>query len=173
MRIVIVYESMFGGTEKVAEAIAEGISVSVPAEAVNVDDAPKDLDGVDLLVVGGPTHVHGMSRAATRKSAADQVGHATRSHTGLREWLDALGPVPDGLPVAAFDTRADKPRVLTGAASLGAAKRLRRLGCRVVAPAESFFVGTEPVDAGPRPGELARANAWGAALGAALRRTTV
>ena len=99
------------------------------------------------------------------------MGYATRSHTGVREWLDSLGTVPGGLPVATFDTRIDKPRVLTGAASLGAAKRLRRLGCRVVTPAESFFVGTEPVDAGPEPGEQARAAAWGAELGASLRRT--
>ncbi|MEQ0557971.1 flavodoxin [Amycolatopsis sp. NEAU-NG30] len=173
MRVIVVFESMFGGTEKVAQAIAAGIAVSVPVEVHNVDKAPRDLTGVGLLVAGGPTHVHAMSRAATRKAAADQVGYEPHSHTGVREWLDSLGPVPAGLPVATFDTRVGKPRVLTGAASLGAAKRLRRLGCRMMAPPESFFVGTDPVDAGPVPGELARAEAWGAALGAALRRTLV
>jgi hypothetical protein len=171
MRTVIVFESMFGATEKFARAIADGISVSAGAEVVNVDDAPIDLTGVDLLVVGGPTHVHGMTRAATRKSAADQVSYPMGSKTGIREWLGSLGPLPRELAVAAFDTRIDKPRVFTGAASLGAAKRLSRLGGRLAAPAESFFVGTEPVDVGPEPGELARAEAWGAALGAALRRT--
>ena len=167
MRILVVFESMFGATEQIARAVGKGLS----AEVVDVDDAPADLTGVDLLVVGGPTHVHGMSRAATRQSAAQQVDHPTRSQTGVREWLDSLGTVPAGLPVAAFDTRLDKARVLTGAASLGIAKRLRRLGCRAAAPAESFFVGTTPVDAGPNPGELDRAEAWGAALGAAARRT--
>ena len=171
MRIVIVFESMFGATEKFARAIADGISVSAGAEVVNVDDAPTDFTGVDLLVVGGPTHVHGMTRAATRKSAADQVAYEMRSKTGIREWLGSLGPLPHDLVVAAFDTRIDKPRVFTGAASLGIAKRLSRLGGRLAAPAESFFVGTEPVDVGPEPGELARAEAWGAALGAAVLRT--
>jgi hypothetical protein len=171
MRILVVFESMFGATEEVAEAIGKGLAVAAPVEVVNVDDAPTDLTGVDLLVVGGPTHVHGMSRPATRKSAAEQVDRPTRSETGVREWLDSLGPVPQGLPVAAFDTRIDKSRLLTGAASLGIAKRLRRLGCPTAAPAESFFVGTTPADAGPNPGELDRAEAWGAALGAAARRT--
>jgi hypothetical protein len=167
MRILVVFESMFGATEQIARAVGKGLS----AEVVNVDDAPTDLAGVDLLVVGGPTHVHGMSRATTRKSAAEQVDRPTRSETGVREWLDSLGPVPRGLPVAAFDTRIDKPRVLTGAASLGIAKRLRRLGCRTAAPAESFFVGTDAAGTDPASGELDRAGAWGAALGAAARRT--
>ncbi|MEU5266841.1 flavodoxin domain-containing protein [Amycolatopsis sp. NPDC021455] len=171
MRTVIVFESMYGATEKVARAIADGMSGSVGAEVVNVDDAPADLTGVELLVVGGPTHVHGLSRAATRKSAAEQVDYPMRSRTGLREWLGSLGSLPHGLAFAAFDTRIDKPRLFTGAASLGAVKRLSRLGGRAVAPAESFFVGTDPVDAGPEPGELARAQAWGAALGASVRRT--
>ena len=166
MRILVVYESMFGATEAVAKAIAQGLGV----EAVNVDAAPTNLTGVELLVVGGPTHVHAMSRPATRKSAADQVDYPVRSHTGVREWLDSLGPVPAGLAAATFDTRIEKARVLTGAASLGEAKRLRRLGCRIVQPAASFFVETSTADAGPNTGELARAEAWGAALGAMLRR---
>ncbi|MFG1643533.1 flavodoxin family protein [Amycolatopsis sp. NPDC049252] len=168
MRIVIVFESMYGATEQVARAVADGID---GAEVVNVDHAPADLTGVELLVVGGPTHAHGMSRAATRESAAQRVERPMLSRTGVREWLDSVGPVPRGLATAAFDTRLEKARVLTGAASLGVAKRLRRLGCRLVVPAESFFVGTDPADAGPKAGELDRARAWGAALGAAVRRT--
>ncbi|WP_086847568.1 flavodoxin family protein [Amycolatopsis kentuckyensis] len=168
MRILVVFESMFGATEEVAEAIGKGLAGSGPVEVRNVDEAPRDLAGAGLLVVGGPTHVHGMSRGATRKSAAEQVDYPTRSRTGVREWLDSLDAVPEGLAVAAFDTRIEKPRVFTGAASLRMAKRLRRRGCRLVVPAESFFVGTEPIDVGLEPGEAERAEAWGAALGAAL-----
>ncbi|WP_439381082.1 flavodoxin family protein [Amycolatopsis lexingtonensis] len=168
MRILVVFESMFGATEEIAEAIGKGLAATAPVEVVNVDKAPRELTGVDLLVVGGPTHVHAMSRAATRKSAAEQSEQPTHSQTGVREWLDSLESVPAGLPAATFDTRLDKPRVLTGAASLGEAKRLRRRGCRLVRPAESFFVETSPADAGPKPGEVERAEAWGAALGRGL-----
>lgn len=170
MRILVVFESMFGATDRVAEAIGKGLAGAGPVEVVNVDRAPRDLTGAGLLVVGGPTHVHAMSRAATRKSAADQVDYPTRSRTGVREWLDALDVVPAGLAAAAFDTRIDKPRVFTGAASLGVAKRLRRHRCRLVLPAESFFVGTGTIDAGLEPGEAERAEAWGTALGAAPAR---
>ncbi|MGW5718631.1 flavodoxin family protein [Amycolatopsis sp. NPDC003865] len=165
MRILVVFESMFGATEEIAEAIGKGLAGSAPVEVVNVDKAPRDLTGVGLLVVGGPTHVHAMSRAATRKAAAEQADGPTRSHTGVREWLDSLESLPAKLPAATFDTRLAKPRLLTGAASLGEAKRLRRRGCVLVLPAESFFVETEPADAGPKPGEVERAEAWGAALG--------
>ncbi|MET8846772.1 flavodoxin family protein [Amycolatopsis sp. NPDC004625] len=170
MRILVIFESMFGATEKAAEAIGRGLAGAGPLEVVNVDKAPRDLTGVGLLVVGGPTHAHAMSRASTRKSAKGQVAYPTRSQTGIREWLDALDTVPAGSAAAAFDTRIDKPRVFTGAASLGVAKRLRRRGCRLVLPAESFFVGTGTIDAGLEPGEAERAEAWGAALGAALAR---
>ncbi|GAB3147158.1 flavodoxin family protein [Amycolatopsis stemonae] len=165
MRILVVFESMFGATEELAEAIGKGLALSAPVEVVNVDKAPRDLTGVDLLVVGGPTHVHSMSRASTRKAAADQSAGPTRSRTGVREWLDSLEAVPAKLPAATFDTRIEKARVLTGAASLGEAKRLRRRGCLLVLPAESFFVGTEPGETGLKPGEAERAEAWGAALG--------
>lgn len=129
MRILVVFESMFGATEELAEAIGKGLA-GAAVEVVNVDKAQRDLTGVGLLVVGGPTHAHAMSRAATRKAAADQAERPTRSRTGVREWLDSL----ESLPAATFDTRVEKPRVLTGAASLGEAKRAgARVGAAVVA----------------------------------------
>lgn len=168
MRILMVFESMFGCTERVARAVADGLG---GAEVVNVDDAPDDLAGVDLLVVGGPTHVHGLSRASTRQSAAQQTKEEVRSKTGVREWLDSLGTVPKGLSAAAFDTRLDKPRWLTGSAAQGVMKRLKLRGCKLVMPAESFFVHTGSGETELAGGELERAHAWGEVLGAAMRRT--
>jgi len=70
MRAVIVYESMFGSTKKVAEAIAEGLADCAEVSVVPVTSADAHiLDGADLVVVGGPTHTHGMSRPGTRKMA--------------------------------------------------------------------------------------------------------
>jgi hypothetical protein len=70
----------------------------------------------------------------------------------------------------AFDTRFKKPRWLTGSAARAAEKRLRELGYRIAAPAESFFVAgtTGPLVAG----ELDRARRWGDRLGSAVTTST-
>lgn len=163
MHTLIVYESMFGNTQRVAEAIAAGLRTDV--EVVNVDAAPRDLSGVDLLVVGGPTHVHGMSRPSTRTSAAKQAKGEVRSHTGLREWLGSLGTVPAGIRAAAYDTRLKKPRWLTGSAANGVRKSLRRNRFDLPVAPESFFVSGEN-PARLLAGEAERAESWGQALSA-------
>jgi len=163
MRALVVYESMFGSTEDIAREIGKGLSGAMQVEVVNVDEAPHHADGYDLLVAGGPTHVHGMSRPSTRDAAAQQSDSATRSRTGLREWLDALAPAVAGTRAAAFDTRTGKPAWLVGSAARSAAKRLRRKGYVVVTTPASFVVeAREPGDL--RTGERERARDWGAAL---------
>jgi hypothetical protein len=169
MRALVVFESAFGNTEKVARAIEQGLTSVVPTRAVEVGDAPLELDGdIDLLVVGGPTNAFGMSRPGTRAQAAKQATHGVVSKgIGIREWLAALrGPAPR--LAAAFDTRFKKPRLVTGSAARGVEKRLRELGCTVAAPAESFFVsGTT----GPLlDGEVERARSWGERLGSLVEQ---
>lgn len=159
MDAVIVYESAWGNTRSVAEAIAKGMSKRLAVEIVDVDSAPPAGNmQVELLVVGAPTHAFGMSRPQTREDAARRGGHP--GALGLREWIDSAG---EGLTlsVAAFDTHVRHPN-LPGAASKKAAKALRRAGCTLVAEPESFYVdGYE----GPLlDGELERARAWGAQL---------
>lgn len=161
MRAVVVFESMFGNTERVARAIAEGLSSHAAVEVMNVDNAPDDLTGFDLIVAGGPTHVHGLSWPSTRKAASEQSAEEIRSReTGLREWLGSLRG-SKGAASAAFDTRLGKPRWLTGSAAKGAARLLRRHGCRVVTAPASFLVDVNNV---LEQGELDRARDWGAAL---------
>jgi hypothetical protein len=164
MRAVVVYESMFGGTEQVARAIGEGLAMAGSVDVVNVDAAPITFENVDLLVVGGPTHGHGMSRASTRDSAVKEVKHGIRSNNGIREWLDALAPPPAGLRAVAFDTRLDKPRWLTGSAARGAAKQLRRHQYPLLTRPQSFLVSREPGHL--QPGEQDRARDWAHTLGA-------
>ena len=101
MRAVIVYESMFGSTKKVAEAIAGRLADGAQVSVVPVTSAgAHTLDGADLVVVGGPTHTHGMSRPSTRKMAgklARKPGSEVElvpgavSGPGVREWLASLG----------------------------------------------------------------------------------
>jgi hypothetical protein len=163
MRALVVFESMFGNTQVIAKAIAEGLSSSMSVDLVEVGAAPRRVVGnVDLLVVGGPTHAFGLSREQTRQSAADQAEEALVSKgIGLREWLADLEGGSAEIGAATFDTRINKPRV-PGSAARGAEKRLRRLGLRIAAPAESFYVdGTT----GPLvDGEAERARSWGEAL---------
>lgn len=158
MGALVVYESMFGNTKDIACAIAEGIGGHTRVTSIEflTEDA---LEDVDLLVVGGPTHAHGMSRPQTREGAHEQG--APEVETGVRERLPALGKqVMRG--AVAFDTRIDKPRVITGAASKGIERALRHLGYHIVAPAQSFLVDGMK---GPLlPGELERACAWGEQL---------
>src|SRR5262245_63447416 len=99
MRTLVIYESMFGNTQRVAEAIAEGLRDRGPVELREVAAAPREIDtDVDLVVIGGPTHVHGLSRPRTRSDAAHQAtGTLVSTGPGVREWLASLGPIPDGV----------------------------------------------------------------------------
>lgn len=163
MAALVVFESMFGNTKMVADAVAEGLAGHLRVEQVEVGAAPTVIGGeVELLVVGGPTHAFGLSRPGTRQSAAQQAdGGLVSAGIGLREWLGTLQKGSSNVAVAAFDTRISKLR-LPGSAATGAEKRLRRLGFRVIAASTSFYVeGT----AGPLlRGEAERARRWGEEL---------
>jgi len=152
MRATVVYESRFGNTHEVAEAIAGALD----AELISVDAPMRDPEEIDLLVVGAPTHVHGMTGARSREEAAVQGGAEGR---GVHDWLDDL-PRGQGHAVT-FDTRFEKPAFLTGSAAKGIAKRLRRKGFEVVATESFFVLGTD----GPlKDGELERAAEWAEGL---------
>ena len=158
MRAIVVYESMFGNTREVAEAVAQGIEPLIPVEALEVGSAPPLQDlVVDLLVVGAPTHAFGLSRESTRRDASQRTGRSlVSSGVGLREWMDAARSAE--LDVAAFDTHVKKPN-LPGWASHAAEKRLGRLGCRSATKAMTFYVGG--LEGPLLQGETERARAWG------------
>lgn len=161
MRAAVVYESWFGNTQKVADAIAEALGADGDVVLLSVDDPPPALEDLDLLVVGAPTHAHGLSSAMTRKSALDRLGRKGASGTGVRGWLQQLPP-GEGRRAAAFDTRAEKSVLLVGSAARGIAKRLERRGFELVAPAESFFV--LEIDGPLKDAELERASVWAGTL---------
>lgn len=165
MRALVVYESLWGNTEKVARAIAVELSATMQVDVVDVDSAPNSVDGYDLLAVGGPTHAFSMSRAATRQSAVSQNRAPFAPQRGLREWLNGLTPTKTQTMAVAFDTRVDAPR-LPGSAAKAAKQELRSLGFDTVLKQKTFHVhGYE----GPLvDGELEKAAQWGREVASAL-----
>jgi hypothetical protein len=170
MKIAIVYESIYGNTAAVAQAVAEGLRDLGDVDVRAVGDESFEAD---MLVVGAPTHAHGLPSSMTRKAieAAAEDAQATgtpldyQPTAGIRKFLERL-PEVDGTAAACFDTRFDKSRILTGSAAKAMARRLGRRGYRIVAEPESFFVLDSE---GPlKEGELDRARRWGASLGTAV-----
>src|SRR5262245_33114586 len=102
---LIVDESMFGNTRAVSEAIADGLRTRfADVQIATAADAPRYLAGLDLLVVGAPTHAMGLPRPSTRR-AASRDGAGDVAPDGVREWLGAVLAVPAATPAVAFDTR--------------------------------------------------------------------
>jgi hypothetical protein len=162
---VVVYESMYGNTRSIAEAIAEGLG---GANVVPVHEAAGPAGVAELLVVGGPTHMHGLATSLSRRMAAEAAEEdggvslepGATAEPGLRRWLHELSH-REGADAAAFDTRLDKSPTMTGTAARGIARRLGRHGYNVV-DSESFLVRDSE---GPlEDGELERARAWGEKL---------
>lgn len=148
MKSLVVYISHKGNTQRVAEAIGDELRARGSAEVLPAEEAPAVMEAdVDLLVIGGPTEGHGMT-------------------PDMRSYLDRLDAASvRARPVAAFDTRVNWPRLLSGSAASGIAKRLEAAGARLVAPEGSFIVDTQP---DLLPGELDRARAWAESLAASV-----
>ncbi len=172
MRAVITYESMFGNTHAIADAIGKGLETLDNVVVVPVVEAGRErLGDADLLVVGGPTHFHGMSRTRTRKWAASTAQKPKKALVldrdaqgpGVRDWITSLGH--GHTKFAAFDTRFKGPAVLRGRASSAISRKLRGHGFEMVAKPESFFVTLENH---LEPGEEARAQEWGKRLAASV-----
>jgi flavorubredoxin len=145
MESLVVYDSKFGNTKKVAEAVADGLRSHGPVRLLGLDRLlPQELGMVDMLFIGGPTQAHAISAR-------------------MRQFLDALKITPArGSVAVTFDTRYRMPSAISGSAAKTIARRLRRMGVRIFAPPESFFVTRE----GPEleRSELERARAWAAKL---------
>ena len=161
MNSVVIYASRYGNTKRIAEAIAEGLRPFGTTQVVAAAEGPMRLpEGTDLVVIGGPTEVHGMTKA-------------------LATVFDHFAPeTVKGVAAATFDTRLQGARWLTGSAGVGAEKKLRHLGADIIVPTESFFVkkGEGAVkDEAPKLelGELERATQWAAALAEQARSAPV
>jgi Flavodoxin len=171
MRALVVFESMYGNTRVIAGNIADGLRASHEVTVVPVAGAtPELIATADLLVVGGPTHMHGMSNTASRRMAAETARKEGSGLTmdpdaggpGLREWLTSIG---DGHGLAAaFDTRVNGVPAFTGRAGRGIARQLRQHRYVLLTAPESFLIGKHNT---LLDGEDSRARGWGSTLGTA------
>ncbi len=145
MNSLIVYDSKYGNTERIALSIATTLREYGQVRATRIDPAqPVEFQGINLLIVGSPT----------------QGWNATQL---TQSFLKRLVPGDfQGVVVACFDTRFNKPRWLTGSAADRIAKSFQRMGIRLLTPPESFFVKDSE---GPlETGELERAATWARVL---------
>jgi flavodoxin len=169
MKALVVYESMFGNTEAVALAIADGLRESMEVEVLEVSIAPEQPDpGVALIVAGGPTHAFSMSRRRTRVDAINRGAPDGESEFGLREWMAALPSGRHTGTMATFDTKVESMRFVPGSAAKGAAKVAHRHGYDSAAASESFYV--RDIDGPLVEGEVDRAKAWGRQLAASITK---
>lgn len=170
MDVLVVVESCFGNTARVAEAVAEGLG-GAPVQAAAT--APTVLPaGLDLLLVGAPTHGGKLPTAGSRANAARRGTAGAKAYRaatgrtlegeverGLAEWL-AQVQLPEGLRVLTFDTSLKGAAALLGTAAKSTARSLAKAGV-AAERGPSFWV--TPQDA-LLDGELTRARAWGAEL---------
>ena len=171
MRALVVYESMYGNTRLVASRIADGLRSRYDVTVVPVAEATGELvAAADLLIVGGPTHMHRMSTAASRQMAAAAAGKdgsglvmdAGADGPGVREWLLSLPRAGNHQLAVAFDTRLSGVPAFTGRASRGISRMLTKHGYRPLMAPQSFLVGKRNTLA---DGEQARARQWGTTIG--------
>ena len=153
MKALVIYDSIFGNTEKIARAIANALGSQVDVEILQANKvAPEQLTELDLLVVGSPTRGF----------------RPTEAVTGLLKRIRSKAL--KGAKVAAFDTRfkADELDsaglrfvVKTGGyAAKRIAAQLKKAGGNLIVPPEGFYV--EDTEGPLKTGELERAAEWAA-----------
>ena len=140
MKALIVYDSVYGNTEKIARAVAEAITPSGEVKVLGAGEAdPSELESTDLLIVGSPTH-------------------AGRPTPAVQDLLNKVLKL-QGINVAAFDTKITTKLVrVFGYAAGRIARNLKRKGGTLIASPVGFFVtgGKGPL----KEGELERAAGW-------------
>lgn len=166
MQAVVVYESHWGNTKAVADAIAEGLGPG--SVSLTTDEATAEaVADADLVVAGAPVIGFGLPKPAMVEGLASRSGAprpADVSAVTLRAWLSDLQASPHAH--ASFETAF---RWSPGSATSTIDAELQRVGYRKLAKARRFVVTGMY---GPlREGELDRARAWGRELATTLAAT--
>ena len=155
MKSLVIYDSFFGNTEKIANAIASGLEGKFEVKLLSVKEATASLsEEWDLVVVGSPTRAFRPTKAITSFTKKLPEIKLRNAH------------------VAAFDTRIRITDVdskfltfmvnLFGYAAKPIAVNLCKKGGKLVAEPEGFYVEDKE---GPLfIGEIERAEEWARGL---------
>jgi flavodoxin I len=153
MKTLVIYDSQYGNTEKIAQGIGEALGPSPQVEVHKVGDLrPEQVGGIELLVVGSPT----------------QRLRPTEAMTSFLKGIpkNAL----KGVRAAAFDTRFTEQKIketssvlsffvrIYGYAARPIADHLKEKGAELVLPPEGFYV--QDMQGPLMDGELERAADW-------------
>ena len=144
MKTLVVYDSLYGNTKMIAQAIGDALPGEV--EVLHVSEAEASgLRAYDLLIVGAPTH-------------------GAKPSPDVQTFLDQIqAPALEGIKVAGFDTRMTNRLILLfGTAAPKIAAALQEKGGTLVGKPEGFFVrgGKGPL----KDGEVERAARWAQGL---------
>ena len=137
MKVLVVYDSLYGNTAEIAKAI--GAAITGEAKVLPVGEVePSGMESLDLLIVGAPTQ-------------------AARPSPPMKDFLGNLPKTAiAGVDVAAFDTRMTTRWLkIIGYAAGKIGKALKKKGGNLLLKAEPFWVtgGKGPL----KEGELERA----------------
>jgi flavodoxin len=159
MKILVLYDSVYGNTEKIAKALADSITSGNDIKTFHVGEFnPDHLAGLEVLIVGTPTQKFSPLKT-------------------VNEFIDRIPPGGlKGIKVAAFDTRISSDDVknrslkfmikLFGYAAGPVLKKLESKGGKMITPVEGFIVNNTQ---GPlKEGEIERAAEWGRSIGKLL-----
>jgi flavorubredoxin len=161
-KAIVIYDTLFGNTEKVAEALAKGIkNHGVEVKCINIKDASiDDLEQYNLVAVGAPTHY--LKTSKPMKDFLSQLEGASRNFAGKYGF--------------AFDTRYDS--FMAGSAAKYIEKKLDKIGLEMIRPRTSAIVrGTKEkgkgCDTTLREGEETVFEAVGNEIGTILVAKTI
>jgi flavodoxin len=153
MKVMVIYDSAYGNTAQIAQAISNVLAVSEDVELHQINEVkPEQLADLDVLIVGSPTQ-----KARPTPATSDFLDSIAKN--GLK-----------GIKVAAFDTRFSKEKIdslgfvvskllpVFGFAAKPISDSLKKKGGKLVIPPEGFYVSEAE---GPlMEGELERAADW-------------
>jgi len=154
-KALVVYDSVFGNTEKTARALARGIQRHCKVDCLNIKDAEvAKLPRYGLIAVGAPTQ-------------------AFSAHKPMKDFLSKLegGTSLQGTLGFAFETKIDSR--LSGSAAKYIEKKLEEFGLRIVRTRASAIVSGGTRNNVLREGEEARFEEIGDELGVALCKIRV